>query len=559
MHKTTAGFIPEKDQVAQELAKIRAKKKIKVLALCDSPTAATGFAQVARNILQGLAKTGKYEIDVIGINYYGDYYDRQIHPYNIYPAMPQGYSDMYGRGRVMNAITGQEEKFGLKPPWDIVFTIQDSFVIEGLGLDFPFAEQLLVNREIWKRQLPPELWHTWIGYFPVDAAMKENWITRSIALCEYPVAYCDWGKKQILQYDRPYFETGFKLQITEEAEKQKALLVSKALKDRIQVIPHGVDTNVFKPLSEQEKKEFRRQFFKGTVKDNTYLVVNVSRNQPRKDITRTLKVFAEFKKLVPNSHLYLHCKANDAGGSIHEMARNFDLAPGKDYSLPVDFNAGIGYSVEVVNKIYNIADLCITTTLGEGWGFITTEAMAAKTPVVAPHITSIIDIFGGSSDLQYSERMLENPEIRKQLRGIPVKAGSTSSEWICMGLEDNERIRPLTNVDDMVAKMLWAYKHPQEVAEIVEQAYDWVIKLGWQNIVQEWDELFSLAYKNLETERQVGYAIDKAGRNDPCPCGSGAKLKHCHGSSDKLARYRDWLEGGETDGRRQENISGNAR
>ncbi|TAM85927.1 MAG: preprotein translocase subunit SecA, partial [Candidimonas sp.] len=26
-----------------------------------------------------------------------------------------------------------------------------------------------------------------------------------------------------------------------------------------------------------------------------------------------------------------------------------------------------------------------------------------------------------------------------------------------------------------------------------------------------------------------GLAIPKVGRNDPCPCGSGKKYKHCHG------------------------------
>ena len=30
--------------------------------------------------------------------------------------------------------------------------------------------------------------------------------------------------------------------------------------------------------------------------------------------------------------------------------------------------------------------------------------------------------------------------------------------------------------------------------------------------------------------RRVPYVADKKpGRNDPCPCGSGKKFKHCHG------------------------------
>ena len=29
--------------------------------------------------------------------------------------------------------------------------------------------------------------------------------------------------------------------------------------------------------------------------------------------------------------------------------------------------------------------------------------------------------------------------------------------------------------------------------------------------------------------QQIVRAGDKVGRNDPCPCGSGKKYKHCHG------------------------------
>lgn len=521
------------DTEQEKTIKIKVEqKKIRVLALCDSPTAATGFAQVSKNILRGLVATGKYEIDVIGINYFGDYYDRNAHPYNIYPAMPQGYADMYGRGRVLNALNGVEEKSGLMRGWDIVFTIQDPFVIEGLGIDFPFAEQLKVTSELWRRSVPPEFWFKWIGYFPVDAELKENWVTRSMALADYPIAYCEWGRERALKFDKEQFETTFSLAMNREGGKKKARLFSKSLKERMLVIPHGVDTDAFKPLSPEEKKKFRKEFFADAIAEDTYLVVNVSRNQPRKDITRTLAAFAKFKKAVPNSHLYLHCKVQDAGGSIHEMARNFDLYPGTDYTVPTDFNAGIGYSIDIVNKIYNAADLCMTTTLGEGWGFITTEAMATKTPIVAPYITSIIDIFGG----KVGDNIVEN------FRGIPVRAGSTSSEWICMGAEDNERIRPLTNVDDLVTQMIWAYNNPQDVAKIVERAYTWVLDLKWQNIVKQWDELFMVAYKKLDEERVLGRLIDKAGRNDPCPCGTGQKYKHCHGSADSMARYKDWFD-----------------
>lgn len=515
------------------------KKKIRILALCDTPTGATGFSQVSKNIFQGLMKTGKYEIDVIGINFTGDAYDKNKHPYNIYPAMPQGYGDIYGRGRFLNAINANEERYGLIPGWDLIFTIQDPFIIEGLGMNTPFAESLKTSKELWKRTVSPEFWFRWIGYFPVDSDLKENWITRSIALPDVPVAYCDFGKENMLKFDRKEFETLISIAVTTGGDKKQARLVTEPLKDRIEVIHHGVDTDVFKPLPEKEIKEFRNKFFKGMVKDDTFLIINVSRNQPRKDLTRTLKVFAEFKKKVPNSHLYLHCKVEDAGGSIDEMARNFGLVAGRDFTTPFDFEAGLGYPVETVNKIYNAADLCMTTTLGEGWGFITTEAMATKTPIIAPNITSIIDIF----DSKEYKGTIEELNSSDKLRGVPVKAGSTSSEWICLGLEDNERIRPLTNVDDMVEKILWIKNNPGKVAKMIERAYEWVLGNKWSNIVKQWDQLFTREYKRLEEERDVARKFDKAGRNDPCPCGSGQKFKKCHGApqTETASKIRDWI------------------
>lgn len=527
---------------AQRLKQIDQKdKKIRILALCDSPTSATGFAQVSRNVLRGLMATGKYEIDVIGINYNGDFYDRESHPYNIYPACPQGYQDMYGRGRLLNAINGHEEQAGLKGPWDIIFTIQDPFIIEGLGTQPPtaFADNLRIFSELWKRTLPPGYWYKWIGYFPVDAELKENWVTRSIAYPHFPVAYCDWGKSKMLRWDRKEFELKFKLAVSEEQEKKWARIMVPNLESRISVIHHGVDLNVFKPISNQEKKAFRKDYFKGLVKDNTYLVINISRNQPRKDISRTLAAFAEFKKQVPNSFLYLHMKDFDAGGSISEMGRNFNLTAGVDFGFPADFSPGIGFPVDVINKIYNVADLCITTTLGEGWGFITTEAMATKTPICAPNITSILDIFD-SYEFDHTEEALEKSD---SLRGIPVKAGSTSSEWICLGIDDNERVRPLTNLEDLVSKMLWAYHHKDTkvLSDMVERAFKWVQNLSWDNIIKEWDTLFSGVYKELVSEREMGEKIDKTGRNDPCPCGSGLKFKKCHGDPTAVSKLNDML------------------
>lgn len=374
----------------------------------------------------------------------------------------------------------------------------------------------------------------------MDSELKENWITRSIALPDYPVAYCDWGKKEIMKYDRDNFEVNFISKLP-DGTTQSGIVNVPSMEDRIQVINHGVDLNDFHVISDEERMKFREEFFGGVVKPDTFLVTNISRNQPRKDIMRTIQVFSEFLKYNPNSHLYLHMQSHDIGGSIEEMARYFGLSAGKEYTVPNNFDAGAGYGIDIVNKIYNAADACITTTLGEGWGFISTEAMATKTPLVAPNITSFIDILGANVPMLELNKWLEDGGW-DQVRGIPVLAGSTRSEWFSQGIQDNERLRPLTNVDDMVSKLRWVKENPETVNKIVERAYEWVQNLSWDKIAEHWDSLFMRAYAELEEERKLGDKIDKVGRNEPCPCGSGKKFKNCHGSAEAIKKMEGLLK-----------------
>jgi hypothetical protein len=63
-------------------------------------------------------------------------------------------------------------------------------------------------------------------------------------------------------------------------------------------------------------------------------------------------------------------------------------------------------------------------------------------------------------------------------------------------------MRPLTNVEDAVKKLIWVYDNPDKVAEIEQRAYDWVQTLTWESIGQQWDELFTRVYSDLQKERE---------------------------------------------------------
>ena len=136
----------------------------------------------------------------------------------------------------------QNIKFGLdkfKVDYDYVWILNDILVLHKP------AEQLKKLFEIKKRnnQKIPKI----IFYYPVDCEMPRNGLD-IFDLTDVPVAYTDFGVKQTLERI-PQF------------------------KDKIKRIPHGVDQNVFKPISKESIKHVRREFFK--LDSSRYFIINV--------------------------------------------------------------------------------------------------------------------------------------------------------------------------------------------------------------------------------------------------------------------------------------------
>ena len=131
------------------------------------------------------------------------------------------------------------------------------------------------------------------------------------------------------------------------------------------------------------------QLFCGKVRDDDFLMVNVNTNQRRKGVPQSLQIVAELKELReegdPEFRLYLHMtrENRDEGTCLGLVARQLGLIEGEDvfFGDPNFVNGRPILSDEGLNRIYNAADLYLTTSLGEGWGLGVTEAMAAGTPV----------------------------------------------------------------------------------------------------------------------------------------------------------------------------------
>jgi D-inositol-3-phosphate glycosyltransferase len=420
-------------------------RKIKILYYGDSPTCPTGFGNVAKNILEQLQATGNYEISIMGINFYGDPEESSKFPeYKIYPAGVNNQQDVYGRQRLLDLLRDRTKNF------DILFTLQDTFIMATIGEAIKKLRDGVIIEKDGKKIFQKGRGFKWVFYYPIDAVPEKEWIEKSVKFADVAVPYTHYAKNKSKQHiDRKY-----------------------------EVIYHGVDKNTFYPMSDNEKGEFSNKFFKDNNLKGHFLITNINRNQERKGLLYTLLAFKLFRTIIPNSVLYTHCDVmNDRGGNLIKVATRLGITENWLYPNPDTYKTGYSFPASYINGIYNLSDINISTTLGEGWGLSVSEAMACKTLNIFPDNTSLT-------------------EILAQERGLLYKSGNPPTQILMNGPLDNSLIRPIPNVEDLVEKMLWAYSHPDACKEITENAYKWMNEtILWENIGSQWDNLIKKILK----------------------------------------------------------------
>jgi glycosyltransferase involved in cell wall biosynthesis len=406
-------------------------KKINLLIWGDFPLY-TGYGTVVRNIFLPLYKTGKFEIDQIAINYHGDFFEKEVCPWQVTPARLLDPQDPYGTQMFINAVQ--------KKDYDLIWIINDSFIA---------AKPVETLRKLFQQKggkKRPKI----IYYYPVDIRLKPE----HLAMIEYadqPIAYAKYG-----------FDETIKL--------------LPHLKDRLRIIHHGCNTSNFFPYSKEIIVKLKKQLF--NLEESDYLIINVNRNTMRKQLWRVLEAFKKFRETVPNSYLYLHTNPNEKRINLLEIMEQMGLKLNKDVFFPPNYSPTNGYPDEVLNQLYNCADMFLTCANGEGWGLATTEAMAAGIPIVAPEDSV-------------------NPEIIGKDRGYlyPTK------EFTYFDLSG---IRPIGLISDVVEKMLEVHKAGWKHSNSrVVKARKWIEANDWTIINQQWLRLFEELLQEEKTSIEI--------------------------------------------------------
>ena len=156
----------------------------------------------------------------------------------------------------------------------------------------------------------------------------------------------------------------------------------------VRVIPLGVDAEAMHPLP--DRAELRSQ--QGLA--DRYVVGFVGRNQPRKQIPVLVKAFAAFHARRPEAFLYLHTDPRDARGwDLLGLLDRYGLT--HDTAFTPDLSVDRPVDDAQMNLIYNLFDVFVLPSSGEGFGLPILEAMAAGVPVIATDCSASRELVSG--------------------------------------------------------------------------------------------------------------------------------------------------------------------
>jgi glycosyltransferase involved in cell wall biosynthesis len=372
--------------------------KKKVLVVAENHNLASGFGTYAKNLLERLHASGKYELAEFAI--YMKTSDGKDLPWKVYGNAPedndpQDQKDMYNSNPNNQFGAWRFDKVVLDFKPDVVLSYRDPWM----------------DMYISKSPLLPYFHWVWMPTVDSDP-QKQSWI-EGFSKTDAIFCYSEFGVKTL--------------------EKDAGHLLNV-----VGCASPGIDPQIYKPY---DKQQIRKDL---GLDPNVNIIGTVMRNQKRKLFPELIKSFANFLKVAPpqikdNTYLLLHTSYPEKMGwnlGYHiseegvggKVLTTYICRNCKNYR--VDFfrdslnfchkcnaiscvmpSVGMGLEVPDLVKIYNCMDLYVQYAICEGFGMPQVEAAACGVPVTATNYSAMEDVLnwtkGYPINIQKSYRELE--------------------------------------------------------------------------------------------------------------------------------------------------------
>ena len=379
---------------------------MKILWMSNAPWVPTGYGNQTKLFAPRINELEEHDVTIFA--FYG--LSGSALTWNGMKILPHGL-DMYGQ----DIMSSHAKNTGSQ----VILSLLDAWV---------FKSKNIIHQDI-----------KWVPWFPVDSEPLPVPVGDAIAHAHKRIVFSRYAERMVNQRGMDCY-----------------------------YVPHGVDTKIFKPLS--NKTELLEKY--GLPKDR-YIVGMVAANKgypPRKAFFPQFQAFSEFKKRHDDAFLYLHTTRGEAGEydgiNIPAYLSFLGLKENVDYKIAEQYTlVGGNFGDDNMAELYNCMDVHMLVSMGEGFGIPILEAQSCGTPVIVGDWTAMSELcFGGwkvkKKDAELFYTNLVAHQYNPHMRGVLNK------------LEQAYKVRGNTLYNENARKGALAY----DVDKIVEKYWKPVLK-----------------------------------------------------------------------------------
>ena len=224
----------------------------------------------------------------------------------------------------------------------------------------------------------------WVWLFEIEREIRSK----------IPIVWLNiWDEYPAPKYNELFYDSVDALMSISKQTKNinELVLGEKASNKVIGYVPHGINTEIFRPVEVDDKLlSYKKDLFED--KDIEFVVFHNSRNIHRKKTADTILAYRHFCDLIGKE------KAKKCALVLHtEISSNHgtDLRAVKEAFCDPEY-VNVYFSTQKLtpdqmNLLYNVADVTLLLSSNEGWGLSLTESMMTGTMFIA-------NVSGGMQD-----------------------------------------------------------------------------------------------------------------------------------------------------------------
>jgi glycosyltransferase involved in cell wall biosynthesis len=326
----------------------------------------------------------------------------------------------------------------------------------------------------------------WIWLFQMEQEIRK----------QIPIIYLNiWDNLPYPMYNKPFYESCDALfAISKQTENINRVVLGETADEKIiKYIPHGINENIFFPITKEHPEypnlqKFKNELYNG--KEYDFTMLYNARNIRRKCIPDLMLAYKLFIDVLDEDKarkcaFVLHTQLRDENGT--DLLAVHDMLFGNNDKYNIIFSESRLPS-QTMNLLYNATDVTALVSSNEGWGLSLTEAMMCGKPIIA-------NVTGGMQDqMRFRTEDDKWIEFTEEFGSNHRGKYSSSGEWSFPVFPSNISIVgsiPTPYIFDDRA-------NPEDISHQIY--HTWTIKTNWP---EQWERIGALAHEWVTSDESM--------------------------------------------------------